>query len=248
MRRKDYTTHATFTTANGSEMSYDSILKSALEYFEYMVKCGKMSEEDAQDAMQDATLKILKASKGFDETKSTLGSKYGRRVAQSCFLNALDKKFREVKPDETTEGWCSTDTGLYGQEAEGNDERVFKRVTNAFSEYEYEDEEGDFIIRPEIAGYRADENNPERELISNENVSYIWSCINLLNAKDKEVALMMFEGQKPKKIALALGCTPDAASVRVHRIRRTLAVSLSGMLDEYGICGKGTRNNRCQTA
>lgn len=248
MRRKDYTTHATFTTANGSEMSYDPILKSALEYFEYQVKCGKMSEEDAQDAMQEAAIKILKASKGFDDTKSTLGSKYGRRVAQSCFQNALDKKYREVKPDETAEDWCSTDAGFYGQEAEGNTERVFKRVSNVFSEYEYEDEDGDFMISPEIAGYRADENNPEREMISNENVSYIWSCIDLLPSKDKEVALMMIEGQKPKKIALYLGCTPDAASVRVHRIRRTLEDGLGPMLTEYGICGKGTRNNRCQAA
>lgn len=246
MKRKDYTTHATFTTANGSEMSYDPILKSALEYIEYQVKCGKMSEEDAQDAMQEAVLKIIKSSKGFDETKSTLGSRYGRRVAHSCFQNALDKKFREVKPDETAEDWCSTDTEFCGQEAKGNTGRVFKRVTNVFSEYEYEDKEGDFMTSTEIAGYRANENNPEGELISNENVSYIWSCIDLLNPKDKEVALMMIEGQKPKKIALFLGCTPDAASVRVHRIRRTLENGLGAMLNEYGICGKGTRNSRCQ--
>lgn len=231
MRCEDYTTQATFTTANGSEMSYDPILKSAREYFEYQVKCGKMSEEDAKDAMQEATLKIFKASKGFDDTKSKIGSKYGRCVAQSCFLNALDKKYRKVKPDSTSEG---------------NDERMFKRVSNVFSEYEYEDEEGDFMTSPKIAGYRVDENNPERELISKENVSYIWSCIDLLNSKDKEVAFMMIKGQKPKKIALHLGCTPDAASVKVHRIRRTLENGLGPMLTEYGICGKGTRNNRCQ--
>lgn len=248
MRSENYTTHATFTTANGSEMSYDPILKSACKYFEYMVKCGKMSEEDAQDAMQEAALKILKASKGFDETKSKLGSKYGRRVAQSCFQNALDKKYREVKPDETAEGWCSTDTEFYGQEAQGNKERVFKKVTNAFSNYECEDEEGNFMTCSKIAGYRADENDPEGELISNENVSYIWSCIDLLNAKDKEVALMMIEGQKPKKIAFVLGCTPDAASVRIHRIRRTLEKGLDSMLKEYGICGKGILNSRCQAA
>ena len=246
MRLKDYTTHATFTTANGSEMSYDPILKSAFEYFEYQVKCGKISEEEADDAMQEAVLKIFKASKGFDDTKSTLGSNYGRRVAQSCFQNALNKKYREVKPDETADYGCSTDTEFYGQEAKGNTERVFSKVSTVFSEYEYEDEDGDFMTSPEIAGYRADENNPEREMISKENVSYIWSCIDLLSAKDKEVALMMIEGQKPKKIALYLGCTPDAASVKGHRIRRTLDHGLGPMLTEYGICGKGTRNSRCQ--
>lgn len=248
MRSENYTTHATFTTANGSEMSYDPILKSACKYFEYMVKCGKMSEEDAQDAMQEAALKILKASKGFDETKSKLGSKYGRCVAQSCFQNALDKMYKEVKFDETEEGWCSTDTAFYGQKAESNKGRVFKRETEVFSNYECEDEEGNFMTCSKIEGYRADENNPESGLISNENVSYIWSYINLLNAKDKEVALMMLEGKKAKEIAFALGCTADAASVRMHRIRRILAVRLSGMLDEYRICGKGILNNRCQVA
>lgn len=248
MEDNKYKTNATFTTVNGSEMSYDPILESACKYFEYQVKCGRMSEEDAQDAMQEAALKIIKASKGFDDTKSKFGSKYGRRVAQSCFQNDLDKKYREVKPDESAEDWCSTDTEFYGQEAKGNKERVFKKVSTVFSEYEYEDEGGEFFTRPEIAGYRAEENNPERDLVSNENVLYIWSCIDLLSAKDKEVALMMIEGQKSKKIALYLGCTPDAASVRVHRIRRTLENGLGAMLKEYRICGKGTRNKRCQAA
>lgn len=248
MEDKKYETNATFTTVNGSEMSFDPILESARKYFEYQVKCGRMSEEDAQDAMQEAALKILKASKGFDDTKSKFGVKYGRRVAQSCFQNDLDKKYMEVKPDEFAEDWCSTDSALYGQEAKGNNERVFKKVTNAFSEYEYENEEGDFFTSPAIDGYRAEENNPERDLESNENVRYIWSCIDLLSPKDKEVALMMIEGQKPKKIAFFLGCTPDAASVRVHRIRRTLENGLGAMLKEYGICGKGTRNKYCQAA
>lgn len=111
-----------------------------------------------------------------------------------------------------------------------------ERFGESFSSFERVDDEGEVFLAPEIDGYRSDEDNPERDAISNEKLSIIWGHINGLDDTDRLVMVMTIDGFKPKEIADALGCTPDAASVRLHRVRKALKSSLRGMIREYGIC------------
>jgi len=111
-----------------------------------------------------------------------------------------------------------------------------QRFGDVFSAHTYCDEEGDEYLRPEIDSFRSDENNPERDLISNENLAAIWKCINTFTGDDRVALLMTINGDKPKQIAEALGCTSDAASVRLHRVRNSIKRTLGGLMREYHVC------------
>lgn len=115
-----------------------------------------------------------------------------------------------------------------------------------FSAHEMLDKDEELWMDPEVDAYRADEFNPERDLESAENVRYILDTLGTLRGKDRLVAEMLINNAKPEAIGDALGCSADAASVRVHRVRRALAPALHGLLDEFGISGKATRYGRCR--
>lgn len=111
-----------------------------------------------------------------------------------------------------------------------------QRFGETFSDQNVYDEDGELLENRVISGYRGNEYDAEQSVISSENLDYIWGCIHSLGAKDRLVAEMIIDGVKPKKIAQVLGCTPDAVSVRWHRVRKTLERQLRDLLDEYGYC------------
>ena len=217
MKDSKYSTKATFTSVNGTEIGYKSIFQSAEKQIDYAVKCGYLSYEDGEDAKQEAALKILKSVKGYDETRSPKGCKYGYRVADSCCKNA----------------WVTRNTNQ----------------VDCFSEHERVDEEGNSWSEPQIAMYRANEFNPERDLESATNVSFIWTTINALEGSDKVIAKMLIQHAKPEAMAEVLGCSAETAAVRVHRVRKALELKFHNLLDEFGMSRKKTtRYTRCQAA
>lgn len=204
MRHNNYTTTATFTTENGTIVSYQDLLNGAVGEIKGAEYKGYLTEEDAKDAAQDAALKCIKSASKFDPAKAKAVT-YGIRIGRSCRINAWHKA---------------------------------QQFGETFSDQEVYDEDGELLENRTIAGYRGDEYDVEQSIISGENLDYIWRCIYSLGAKDRQVAEMIIDGLKPKKIAQVLGCTPDAVSVRWHRARKTLERQLRGLLDEYGYCGR----------
>lgn len=95
------------------------------------------------------------------------------------------------------------------------------RHASTFSPYE---------VRDKVGGFEAD-----RDLETEEALSYINGKIASLDKKQREVLELSIQGIKPQKIAKILGCTPNAVSSRLCRAKQVLAKALGAkFLSEYG--------------
>lgn len=66
-------------------------------------------------------------------------------------------------------------------------------------------------------------------------MSYINGKIASLGKNQREVLELSIQGIKPQKIAMILGCTPNAVSSRLCRAKQALAEALGAkFLSEYG--------------
>jgi RNA polymerase sigma-70 factor (ECF subfamily) len=55
------------------------------------------------------------------------------------------------------------------------------------------------------------------------------AALDALSEKDREILLLAaWEGLDPRQMAAVLGCSPNAASVRLHRARRRLERAMEG--------------------
>lgn len=57
----------------------------------------------------------------------------------------------------------------------------------------------------------------------------VLSALGRLSSRDREIlTLAAWEGLSPQQMSVALGCSANAASIRLHRARRRLAKELAG--------------------
>ena len=206
MRNNNYTTTATFTTENGTVVSYQDLLDGAIGEIRGAEYKGYLTEEDARDVAQDAALKCILSAPNYNPAKAKAIT-YGSQIGKSCRIDAWHRA---------------------------------QQFGETFSDRMVYDKDGELLENRTIAGYWDDEYDVEQSVISGENLDRIWECIYSLGNKDRQIAEMIINGLKPKKIAQVLGCTPDAVSVRWHRVRKTLEHQLRDLLDEYGCCGRAS--------
>ena len=113
--------------------------------------------------------------------------------------------------------------------------RKAARRASTFTPYEVQDEDGESHIPILFSGYRGDEFEADRDLETEEAMSYINGKIASLGKNQREVLELSIQGIKPQKIAKILGCTPNAVSSRLCRAKQALAEALGAkFLSEYG--------------
>lgn len=96
--------------------------------------------------------------------------------------------------------------------------------------------DGDEYESAVIAGYRGDEYEADRDIITEQSMAKIEAGINSLNENYQLIIRMTADGMKPKKIAELIGCTPGAISTLLCRARKALAAVLgSDFLSDHGI-------------
>lgn len=205
-------TNATFVSANGKTVNFRPLFEGAHKYLLGARAKGLVSEAKVDDLAQDAAVRIILSSGRFDETK-----------------------LKDSSNVASYGGWIARNLSI-------SDWQKSTRRPKPFSDTLLTDDDGRVLETSSVAGYRGDEYEADREVCQSEALGFIWSKINSLSDKDRQVALMMIDGLKPKKIAEALGCTPDAASIRIYKIRKRLGGELHSLLDEYGV-GVGNRRN-----
>lgn len=112
-----------------------------------------------------------------------------------------------------------------------------KRLKAHFSPMETRGRDGDDYLSMSIAGYRGDEFETDRELLTGEAIAFIESRMARLSENQRYILDLHLQGLKPKKMAEQIGCTPGAAATLLCRARKALARELGReFLSEYGYC------------
>ena len=94
-----------------------------------------------------------------------------------------------------------------------------------------EEEESQVILN--LAG---DEYEPDRQIESRENMSYIMDKMNSLNDRYRRVIQLKADGYKPREIAKILGCTTQKASLTLCRALKAMKKALGHeFLSEFRI-------------
>lgn len=101
-----------------------------------------------------------------------------------------------------------------------------RRRTSLFEPFTATDEDGDDYVAPQIAGYRGDEFEADRDLQTAEAISIIDDARSKLCGSRRQVVDLMEEGYKPREIAKITGWTPE----KVYGARCWARKDLVGLL------------------
>lgn len=110
-----------------------------------------------------------------------------------------------------------------------------KRRTSLFCSSSEVDERGEDYVSPQIAGYRGDEFEADRDLRTKETLDEIDGSVAKQPESRRMVLKLAADGFKPREIAEITGWDANKVSVLLCRGRKALARSLSGTLKEMGI-------------
>lgn len=84
-----------------------------------------------------------------------------------------------------------------------------KRRASLFSPFTKTDEDGDEDVAPQIAGYRGDEFEADRNLLMKEAIDNVERACSKLCESRRLVVDLTKEGYKPREIAMITGWTPE---------------------------------------
>ena len=169
---------------------------------------------------------------GIDNEVRRYGYKGGRGLVKEDLEDLRQDAFRKavVSKGSYDPEKCHDCPKAYGYSiavhCENDAFRKAVRRASTFTPYEVQDEDGENHIPILFSGYRGDEFKADRDLDTEEAMSYI---------NGKIASLGKIQGIKPQKIAKILGCTPNAVSSRLCRAKQALAEALGAkFLSEYG--------------
>ncbi|MBR3064537.1 MAG: RNA polymerase sigma factor [Bacteroidales bacterium] len=114
-------------------------------------------------------------------------------------------------------------------------QRREKKRTAMFDSFTWEDKDGQEYVSAQIAGYRGDEFETDRDLRMKETLDEIDGAFAKLCGSRGMVLRLAGEGFKPREIAEITGWDANKVSVLLCRGRKDLAGQLGGTLREMGI-------------
>lgn len=115
----------------------------------------------------------------------------------------------------------------------------YKMKRKPISEAMYVDNgEGEEVSRMMFGSYRGDEYNADRDIELSEFIDDVNGVRDTLSDKNKEFFDMLADRCAPREMAAITGCTPDAAAIRAHHIRKQLREPMKEIADKYGITCK----------
>ena len=208
---------------SSSKMSYNqqetiirnaeaAVAKFAKSYADKHGRKNFFSKEELEDIAYSAIFKACRSFSSYDPAKSKLGTWVGR-IAVNCAISAVDYKMKRIPFSyplevEALESGDEFSAGDYCDESKGFNPEVWALL----SEYE-----------------------ADRDINREEFESGVRREISKLSEKNQRFVRMLEEGDSPKDMAIAEGCSADAASKRLWVIRQTLKEPLSKISDEFGI-------------
>jgi len=91
------------------------------------------------------------------------------------------------------------------------------------SQHVWTNKDGDEFFSPEVEGKLKDYHNPETMFAAKESLRQSWECAKKKSEVDLTILRMTSVGYSPKEIADELNTTSNAVSMRLFKIRKTLA-------------------------
>ena len=170
------------------------------------------TKEDLEDIAGNTIYKACRSFDCFDPSKAKL-STWVSRIAINCVISAVEYKAKRLP----------ISNALYDENSENGDE---------FSADEFCDSRKGF--NPEVWGLLS-EYEADKEINRKEFEYSVRKEVSKLSEKNQRFERMLEEGDAPRDMALAEGCSADAAAKRVWVIRQTLREPLSEIADEFGI-------------
>jgi RNA polymerase sigma factor (sigma-70 family) len=147
-------------------------------------------------------------------------------VKALTYIGSYDSRRSQLKT------WASRLTANCARDA-------FRRIMkhrSMFESYDSQYKDDEDYVDPEIAGYRGDEFEADRDLLYEETENQLENAKSSLNDNYQYILELKSEELKPKQMAKVIGCTPGAASTLLCRSRKALAGKLgSAFMAEYGI-------------
>lgn len=178
---------------------------------------------------------------GIDKEVSRYGQRGGRDLVKEDIDDLRQDAFKKaiVSKGSYDPEKCHGCPEAYGYSIAVRCERdAYKKAVrraSTFTPYEVQDEDGENYIPTQFSSYRSDEFEADRDLETEEALSYINGKIASLGKNQREVLELSIQGIKPQKIAKILGCSPNAVSSRLCRAKQALAEALGAeFLSEYG--------------
>ena len=200
-------TNETFTTPSGKTIRFEDIFVGIdNEVGRYGRQGGKgMRHEDLEDIRQDAFRKAVVASKGSYDPKK------GKHNCPQAYGAAIARM-------------CERDA-------------FCKSVERAkrFTAFECGDENEKGFVPYEISGYRGDEFETDRELKTEEAMSYIMGRMAKLGESYRRILELSMAGHTTEEISHILGCSANAVYTRLCKARKAFAATLGyEFLAQYG--------------
>lgn len=173
------------------------------------------TKEDIEDIAGTTICKACRSFGCFNPAKAKL-STWVSTIAANCVKDAIDYKIKHLPLSDE----------LFVENRESGDE---------FEADEFCDGRKGF--NPKVWDLIS-ENDADREVNRKEFESRVREEISKLSEKNQRFERMLEEGDSPKTMALAEGCTADAASKRIWIIRQTLKEPVSVIADEFGLSNR----------
>lgn len=178
---------------------------------------------------------------GIDKEIRRYGYKGGKGLAKEDLEDLRQDAFKRfiVSKGSYDPEKCHDCPEAYGYTIAARCERdAFRKAvkhSSTFLPYEVQDEDGESHVSNRLSSYRSDDFAADRNLETEEALSYINRKIGSLGKGQREVLELSMQGLKPQKIAKILGCTPNAVSSKLCKARKALANALGAkFLSEYG--------------
>ena len=104
-----------------------------------------------------------------------------------------------------------------------------------FEDFEHTDEEGDVYTISDVIGYRGYEFSADRDIIASQFKDEWTECTSVLDPIEKKILDYIVADVTPKEVAAETGLTPNAASIRMSRVRSQIKDGASKIAREFDI-------------
>ena len=229
MKQLKDNSNAQYLTNNGETILSQDLINACRTSAEVIFHQNRKSVRtlDLEDFFQDVYEKALRGISGFDPRMASLKT-WVSRIAWHSLLDVIDRGKRRTS--------MLAPSLLDFNDRDGDDIPREKRRMSRFVSYTAINKEDDEFIAPEIDGYRGDEYEADRELLTSEAISAIEAACGKLCKSHRVVLDLAEKGYKPGEIATITGWTPAKVYGALCWARKNLGAYLGkDFLRENGI-------------
>ncbi|MBO4427763.1 MAG: hypothetical protein J5771_04710 [Bacteroidales bacterium] len=198
--------HALVSTARIAVEHYTKLFSAKIGVKHFFTR------EDIEDIAQNVVANAWRSRRTFKPNKCKLSTWIGT-IAFNCIKDAIDYKMKRLPISGSLEAVNP-----------GNDDEF--NVAETWAPFKGAGVE----IRELVSEYSADKEINRREF-----EAAVSGEVDKLSEKNRRFVDLLKEGYAPRDMAVVEGCTPNAASIRIHGIRHALSEPVGEIAEEFEV-------------